>query len=161
AGRRVDPHAGHARDEPGLAARRAHARARGTQPPRRRAAADGARMRSRARRNDDPGLLAALDPRPRRLLAALGRRGAPALGRRGPGRRVSQHTSAAALEAGLVPPERVARVVDGILGGRLVVTKTLADVPPGRGTDSQLAEPEGFDPERDVVACQPFFCRFL
>ena len=89
------------------------------------------------------------------------------IGQNGPGRRVSQHTNAAALLAGLVPDDRVARVIEGIVdpgpaahGGRLVVTATPADAPE-LGADTLWQEPAGFDAEVDVVACQPFFCHVL
>lgn len=89
------------------------------------------------------------------------------LGAAGPGRRVSQHTNAAALLSGIVPPERVARVVEAIVdpgpqacGGRLVVTATFADRPE-LGAEVLWERPSGFDEERDVVACQPFFCHVL
>ncbi|MGI9015783.1 MAG: hypothetical protein ACR2HR_01540 [Euzebya sp.] len=95
-----------------------------------------------------------------------------AMGAQGRSRRISQHTNAAALLAGIVPSDRVADIISRImdpspeLGGRLVLTPTSADV-----RDPELAhelipvfqyqEPEDFDPEVDVVAAQPWFCRFL
>ncbi len=83
-----------------------------------------------------------------------------ALGERGRSRRMSQQTNAAALLAGLVPAQRVPRVVEQLLaprdGGRLVVTATFAD-PPGSDIDTLWTPPAGFDEERDVVAAQPFF----
>ena len=92
-----------------------------------------------------------------------------AIGRNGPGRRMSQHTNAVALAAGLVPEQRVSRLIDRIvdpsgsgLGGALVITHSSATV---RATGSiptfQYQSPEGFDPERDVVAVQAWFSRFL
>ncbi|MGI8702592.1 MAG: hypothetical protein ACR2JU_15580 [Nocardioidaceae bacterium] len=92
-----------------------------------------------------------------------------AMGPRGRSRRVSQHTNAAALLAGIVPRERVNDVIERIvdpgragLGGRLVVTPTSASVlAGGRVPFFQFEEPDGFDPECDVVAAQPWFCRFL
>ena len=96
-----------------------------------------------------------------------------AIGAAGPSRRISQHTNAAALLAGIVPDERVqaliARVVDPAENGlgRLVVTATPADVRTGGGLAHdvvpvlQYLAPSDFDPESDVVAAQPWFCRFL
>lgn len=95
-----------------------------------------------------------------------------AIGATGRSRRISQHTNAAALLAGIVPGHRVDGVIERItdpaagLGGRLVVTPTSADVrDPVRAHELipvfQFQAPEGFDPERDVVAAQPWFCRFL
>lgn len=86
----------------------------------------------------------------------------------GPSRRVSQHTNAAALLGGAVPPERVAGVIDRIMdpvssmGGRLVVTPTSADMREGSMIPLfQYEPPAAFDEETDVVAAQPWFCRFL
>ncbi len=91
-----------------------------------------------------------------------------AIGDDGPRRRVSQHTNAAALLGGLVPAERAAGVIEAImdpaghLGGRLVVTPTSADVREASTIPSyQYEVPAGFDEETDVVAAQPWFCRFL
>ncbi len=92
-----------------------------------------------------------------------------AIGPRGRGRRISQHTNAAALLAGIVPEPRVdrliARIVDpaaSSFGGRLVVTLTAASVrEQGLIPSFQYLAPEEFDDERDVVAAQPWFCRFL
>ena len=90
-----------------------------------------------------------------------------AIGRRGRSRRISQHTNGSALLAGIVPAERVAGVIERIvdpthLGGRLVVTQTAADArAEGRIPTYQYEPPDGFDAERDVVAAQPWFCRYL
>jgi len=92
-----------------------------------------------------------------------------AIGAAGRSRRISQHTNGAALLANIVPEQRVAGIIERIvdpagagLGGRLVVTATSADV---RAHDRipvfQFQAPDDFDPERDVVAAQPWFCRFL
>lgn len=92
-----------------------------------------------------------------------------AIGAAGRSRRISQHTNGTALLANIVPSERVAGVIARIvdptgagLGGRLVVTPTSADV---RAHDRipvfQFQAPDDFDPQRDVVAAQPWFCRFL
>lgn len=85
-----------------------------------------------------------------------------------PSRRISQHTNAAGLLADLVPAERVAGVIDTImdptrsLGGRLVATPTSADVRAASMIPLfQYEPPAGFDEETDVVAAQPWFCRFL
>jgi len=90
-----------------------------------------------------------------------------AMGLRGRSRRMSQHTNATALLAGIVPAERVANVVERIVdperfGGRLVITQTAADaLAEGRIPTFQFEAPVDFDPERDVVAAQPWFCRYL
>ncbi|MEJ7696670.1 MAG: alpha-L-rhamnosidase C-terminal domain-containing protein [Candidatus Limnocylindrales bacterium] len=90
-----------------------------------------------------------------------------AIGRRGPSRRISQHTNGAALLAGIVPRERVSGVIERIVdprsfGGRLVVTQTAADArAAGRIPTFQYEPPVDFDEERDVVAAQPWFCRYL
>jgi len=90
-----------------------------------------------------------------------------AMGQRGRSRRISQHTNGAALLAGIVPAERVSgvikRVVDPTqLGGRLVITQTSADArAEGRIPTFQYEAPDDFDEERDVVAAQPWFCRYL
>ncbi|MHB8619760.1 MAG: alpha-L-rhamnosidase-related protein [Chloroflexota bacterium] len=88
-----------------------------------------------------------------------------AIGPAGRSRRMSQHTNAAALLAGLVPAERVNAVVSRAMhpekhGGRLALTATPADLS-GTGAASQYQPPAGFDAERDVVAAQPFFSRFV
>lgn len=92
-----------------------------------------------------------------------------AIGPGGRSRRISQHTNSAALLAGIVPDDRVQGVIERIvdpaeggLGGRLVVTATSADmVSHGRVPVFQFHAPEDFDEECDVVAAQPWFCRFL
>ncbi len=91
-----------------------------------------------------------------------------ALGESGPSRRISQHTNAAALLGDLVPADRVGGVIAAImdpataLGGRLVVTPTSADMREGSTIPTfQYEQPAGFDEETDVVAAQPWFCRFL
>jgi hypothetical protein len=78
-----------------------------------------------------------------------------------------------ALLAGIVPEHRVEGLIDLIadpgaspLGGRLVTTLTPADL---HGTPEaaqrilrfQFEVPTDFDEDRDVVAAQPWFCRFL
>lgn len=90
-----------------------------------------------------------------------------AAGRRS--RRISQHTNGLALLAGLVPDARVDGLIEHImdpagsdLRGRLVVTPTAADVrADGRIPVFQYETPTDFDEERDVVAAQPWFCRYL
>lgn len=90
-----------------------------------------------------------------------------AIGRRGTSRRISQHTNGAALLAGIVPAKRVDAIIARIVeparfGGRLVVTQTAADArAAGRIPTFQFEPPDDFDAERDVVAAQPWFCRFL
>ncbi len=90
-----------------------------------------------------------------------------AMGLRGRSRRISQHTNGAALLAGIVPAERVGGVIERIVdptrfGGRLVVTQTAADArAEGRIPTFQYEPPEDFDEDRDVVAAQPWFCRYL
>lgn len=92
-----------------------------------------------------------------------------AVGRRGRSRRISQHVNGAALMAGIVPEQRVAGLIERVmdpgsseLGGRLVVTPTSADNRvEGRVPFFQYEPPDDFDEERDVVAAQPWFCRYL
>jgi hypothetical protein len=95
-----------------------------------------------------------------------------AIGADGLSRRVSQHTNGSALLAGIVPEQRVAGLIERImdpaasLGGRLVVTATSADMrDPAIAHELipvfQYQPPASFDAERDVVAAQPWFCRFL
>ncbi len=96
-----------------------------------------------------------------------------AAGTRGTSRRISQHTNCMALLAGIVPEHRVSGLIDLIadpaaspLAGRLVTTLTPADL---HGTAEaaqrvlrfQFEVPTDFDENRDVVAAQPWFCRFL
>jgi alpha-L-rhamnosidase len=81
----------------------------------------------------------------------------------GPRRRVSQQTNAAAIVSGCAPPSRWARILDYILDPRrLVVTPTISD---NRSAYiSQRMNPSDymeFDPERNVVAAQPFFSHLL
>jgi hypothetical protein len=82
-----------------------------------------------------------------------------AVGSRGRSRRVSQQTNAAALLAGIVPRARVPQVIERVTDpARLVVTETPAGP---SGLRSQWSAPDPFDVGHDVVAAQPFFCRFL
>ncbi len=96
------------------------------------------------------------------------------MGVRGKSRRLSQQTNAAALVGGLVPNGRVegviARITDpGSHGlGELVVTLTPGAARRKRGSQGgeasitfQYQKPDDFDEERDVVAAQVFFTRFL
>jgi alpha-L-rhamnosidase len=90
-----------------------------------------------------------------------------ALGRSGRSTRVSQHTNAAAIVAGIVPEHRIGSIVAAVVepgptarGGKLVTTATFADLPQ-LGARSQTVPPASFVPDRDVVACQPFFAHFL
>lgn len=96
-----------------------------------------------------------------------------AVGKKGKGRRVSQHTNGAALLSSLVPSQRVngliERIVDpSVMGGRgrLVITDTTTtwrDRPDAHDWIPvfQYRAPTGFDEEADMVAAQPWFCRFL
>jgi hypothetical protein len=91
-----------------------------------------------------------------------------AIGAQGRGRRISQHTNAAALLSGIVPPDRVARLIERIIDpssegfGRLVVTAYPGSLnTPDLIPNFQYAAPDNFDLEHDVVAAQPWFCRFL
>ncbi|CAN5127737.1 hypothetical protein BH20ACT5_BH20ACT5_11910 [soil metagenome] len=96
-----------------------------------------------------------------------------ASGSRGRSSRISQHTDGLALLAGIVPTHRVAGLIDLItdpaasqLGGRLVTTLTPSDVlgsadAAQRILRFQFEPPLNFDAKRDVVAAQPWFCRFL
>lgn len=96
-----------------------------------------------------------------------------AAGSGGRSRRISQHTNALTLLAGLVPPDRVGDLIELIadpaaspLGGRLVTTLTPADVHRSANAAQQILRfqfepPLNFDAEHDVVAAQPWFCRFL
>ncbi len=91
-----------------------------------------------------------------------------------PSRRISQQTNAAALLAGLVPGDRVPGLVERIMDpgrhglGRLVVTATpaslsahVADPHADAVPNFQYRPPADFDAEVDVVAAQPWSCRFL
>ncbi len=97
-----------------------------------------------------------------------------AVGDHGPSRRISQQTNATALLAGLVPDDRVAGLIPRIVEpaahglGRLVVTATPAslsatvDDPHAEAVPNfQYRPPDNFNPEVDVVAAQPWSCRFL
>ncbi len=97
-----------------------------------------------------------------------------AIGDHGPSRRISQQTNSTALLAGLVPGHRAAGLAERIVEpgahglGRLVVTATPASLsatvadPHAEAVPSfQYLPPDDFDPEVDVVAAQPWSCRFL
>ncbi len=97
-----------------------------------------------------------------------------AMGARGKSRRLSQQTNSAALVGGLVPPERlegvIARLTDpGANGlGEVKVTQTPGAARRKRGSTGgeasimfQYQKPDDFDEERDVVAAQVFFSRFV
>jgi hypothetical protein len=82
-----------------------------------------------------------------------------ALGSGGRSRRVSQQTNATALLAGIVPDVRVPAIIERVTDpARLVITETPADP---SGLRSQWRTPDPFDVEHEVVAAQPFYCRFL
>ena len=82
---------------------------------------------------------------------------------RGPRRRVSQHTNAMAIVSGAAPRARWERMLDYILDeSRVVVTPTIADNI--RAYVTQQMDPAAymaFDPERNVVAAQPFFSHWV
>ncbi|MGI8700181.1 MAG: hypothetical protein ACR2JU_03080 [Nocardioidaceae bacterium] len=97
-----------------------------------------------------------------------------AIGDHGPSRRISQQTNATALLAGLVPHHRAAGLIDRVYDpgahglGRLVITATPASLsasvedPHAEAVPSfQYRPPDDFDQEADVVAAQPWSCRFL
>jgi hypothetical protein len=81
----------------------------------------------------------------------------------GPRRRVSQQTNAAAIVGGCAPQGRLARMLEYILDDkRVVVTPTISDNL--AAYLSQRMDPSDyvrFDPERAVVAAQPFFSHLL
>lgn len=86
------------------------------------------------------------------------------LGSRGKSRRVSQQTNIAALLGGIVPPARIAELIErtfdpAVRGERLVLTRR-ADAPASTPV-FQYAPPPGFEDARDVVMAQPFYHRFL
>jgi alpha-L-rhamnosidase len=81
----------------------------------------------------------------------------------GPRRRVSQQTNVAAIVGGCAPRERWARMLDYVLDqSRVVVTPTISD-DPGAYFAQRMnpADYGAFDPERSVVAAQPFFSHFV
>lgn len=81
---------------------------------------------------------------------------------KGPRRRISQQTNAAAIVSGCAPPARWPSMLERILDeSRLRVTATPADLPRTAQLLGQWFEPEGFDAEHDVVAAQPFFAHVL
>ena len=97
-----------------------------------------------------------------------------ALGTRGKSRRLSQQTNAAALFGGLVPPDRVAGVIERIVDpaahglGRIVQTFTPGAARRKSGATGgeasvvvQFQTPDDFDEERDLVAAQVYYSRFL
>lgn len=97
-----------------------------------------------------------------------------AMGVRGKSRRLSQQTNAVALNGGLVPAERVQGIIARITNpaahglGEVVVTLTPGQARRKRGSTGgeasitfQYQKPDDFDEERDVVAAQVWFTRFL
>ncbi len=77
----------------------------------------------------------------------------------GPRRRVSQQTNAAAIVSGCAPRARWGRMLDYVLDPRrLAITPTIADNRMAYVAQRfDPAEYMEFDPERNVVAAQPFF----
>ncbi|HVN64436.1 MAG TPA: alpha-L-rhamnosidase C-terminal domain-containing protein [Candidatus Binataceae bacterium] len=88
---------------------------------------------------------------------------ADAADRNGPHRRVSQQTNAAAIAGKCAPEHRWGRMLDYILDeSRLVVTPTISDnLAAYLMQRMDPAEHMAFDPERQVVAAQPFFSHIL
>ena len=79
-----------------------------------------------------------------------------------PGRRISQQTNSLAIVGEVAPSSRWGRMLDVVLDpARLKVTLSNADLPEREHWLYQRWEPSGFDPERDVVAAQPFMRHFL
>jgi len=83
--------------------------------------------------------------------------------RRGPGRRISQHTNAMAIVAGCAPRQRWPRMLDYVLDeSRVVVTPTISDnLAAYLRQRMDPAEHMTFDVEHNVVAAQPFFSHLL
>jgi alpha-L-rhamnosidase len=82
---------------------------------------------------------------------------------RHPLRRISQQTNAIAIVSGCAPRARWNRILDCILDeSRLVITPTISDNYPAYVAQRMdPAEYVEFDPERSVVAAQPFFMHFV
>jgi hypothetical protein len=73
-----------------------------------------------------------------------------------PGRPMSQHAGATAIWAGLVPPERVDRVLDTILDATRLVRPTWAEISGQQYLALGPGEPT-WDVEQEIVAAQPFY----
>ncbi|MDQ6857776.1 MAG: glycoside hydrolase family 78 protein [Chloroflexota bacterium] len=97
-----------------------------------------------------------------------------AIGTRGKSRRLSQQTNAAALFGGLAPHERVAGIIDRITDpaahglGKVVQTFTPGAARRKSGATGgeasvivQYQAPDDFDEERDLVAAQIYYSRFV
>ena len=82
---------------------------------------------------------------------------------RGPLRRVSQQTNAAAIVSGCAPRERWARMLQYVLDeSRVVLTPTISDnLMAYVRNQMNPAEHVKFDPESSVVMAQPFFSHLL
>jgi hypothetical protein len=78
------------------------------------------------------------------------------------GRRVSQHTNALAIVAGLAPEARWGQMLEAVLDpARVRLTLSNGDLPEHEHWLYQRWAPTSFDPEHDVVAAQPFMRHFL
>jgi alpha-L-rhamnosidase len=82
---------------------------------------------------------------------------------RHPLRRISQQTNAIAIVSGCAPRSRWGRILDCILDdSRLVITPTISDnFMAYVAQRMDPAEYVAFDPERSIVAAQPFFTHFV
>ena len=82
---------------------------------------------------------------------------------RGPRRRVSQQTNAAAIVSGCAPRERWSRMLQYVLDeSRLVLTPTISDnLMAYVRNEMNPADHVKFDPESSVVMAQPFFSHLL
>jgi len=87
------------------------------------------------------------------------------LGSRGKSRRVSQQTNIAALLGGLVPPDRVAPLIERIFDPSVRSERlVLASRPAGPPTTTPVFQYDPhptFDDAHDVVMAQPFYTRFF
>ena len=78
------------------------------------------------------------------------------------GRRVSQQTNALAIVGEVAPASRWPRMLQAVLDPtRVRLTLSNGDLPEHEHWHYQRWEPAGFDPERDVVAAQPFMRHFV
>ncbi len=83
--------------------------------------------------------------------------------RNGPLRRISQQTNAIAIVSRCAPADRWQRMLECVLdSSRVVITPTISDQPTAYMLQRMdPAEYGDFDPERNVVAAQPFFSHLL
>jgi len=81
----------------------------------------------------------------------------------GPLHRISQQTNAIAIVSGCAPRERFEAILKNILEeSRLKITPTISDDrTPYIAQRMNPADYMKFDAETDIVAAQPFFCKFL